>query len=147
MSRDERLLVVAGELNELGFVRYISSGWNMAEVLYIVAVSMLMNSVNKYMDAERLFLGQYTSTDTQELFNDPLPLRSRYKEVNKFVGLAVFISVIKSKHTSNPTTTSFPGRVLRGCLCVFSLQICQDVSQHDSTLDNHRQSEMAVVRL
>lgn len=79
-----------------GLRRWLSSGWNMFEVVYILAVISFMNHVKSYMAAEGAFLEHYRAADgTEDFFNDAMPLRSRYKEMNKFVGVVVAISVFK----------------------------------------------------
>jgi hypothetical protein len=89
------------EMNEVGFKRWISSGWNVFELVYIGAVILFFMSVKSYMAAETLFLNHYRemNDDTEypeySRFNDVMPLRARYKEMNKFIGIVVAISVFK----------------------------------------------------
>lgn len=83
------------ELSDTGIARYLKSGWNLFEVVYIATVLLAISAISKYIEAEELFLRFYEDDAKQDQYNDALPLRSRYKEMNKFIGMAAFITVFK----------------------------------------------------
>jgi hypothetical protein len=73
----------------------LKSGWNLFEVVYIGTVLLAINAVTAYIEEEESFLNFYQDDAKQDMYNDALPLRSRYKEMNKFIGMATFITVFK----------------------------------------------------
>ena len=89
------ILLELQELGEVGIKRYFSSGWNLFEVAYISVLVSAMNAITSYIDAESSFLKFYEDEASQDLYNDALPLRARYKETNKLIGLAAFVTVVK----------------------------------------------------
>ena len=108
-SEDDETLLVVGfflfpvvlilqelrEFSDAGFA-YFRSGWNMYEILYIGSVLAAISAINSYTAVEDNFLQHYNDSSTQDMYNDALPLRSRYKTMNKFIGLWVFITVSKT---------------------------------------------------
>ena len=95
-----------GELNEVGFTRWVSSGWNLFEAAYIVSIWLCLMSAWLYLAEEKTFLGHYNNSgsdndtellfnDTELLFNDMMPVRDSYKRMNKYIGFTMFCSWLK----------------------------------------------------
>jgi hypothetical protein len=101
------------QLNAEGVMKWIKSGWNWFEIAYIVAMYMFCRKTLDFIDEEHHFLLQYkinaqaeydgvdegagadVSINTQDLFNDVLPLRASYKAMIKYLGMVALVVVFK----------------------------------------------------
>eukprot|EP01043_Picozoa_sp_COSAG02_P011947 COSAG02_NODE_449_length_22094_cov_4.917027_15_plen_1590_part_00 len=89
------LLLEIAQINDLGLVRWISDFWNFFSILYILSMWLCLDHVMRYFREESEFLDHYKNISSFEYFNDMMPLRDSYKDMNKFIGVFMFCSWLK----------------------------------------------------